>query len=122
MYIRGGGDAAVVSLLLRLVSEVEALREALASPETPEAVRRSYRLAYVRTAVLSHNSAGPSGGIEKVFETFFPRGGQAPGFGEPAAGQGEPYAAELAMMQRLGATEEEKRQLRDEMASVSKLT
>ncbi|HTQ21989.1 hypothetical protein [Mycobacterium sp.] len=37
-------------------------------------------------------------------------------------GSDERYAAELAMMERLGATEEERRQLRERMAFVSQLT
>jgi len=121
MYGEGGGDAAVVTLLCRLVCEVEALREALAGREAPEAVRHSYRQAYERTALLSHNSAGLSGGIEKVLESFLP-GGSAALFAEPVAEDDEPYAAELAMLGRLGATEEEQRRLRDGMETASKLT
>jgi hypothetical protein len=122
MYGKGGAEAAVVTLLCRLVCEVEALPEALAGPETPDAVRHSYRQAYERTALLSHNSAGSPGGIKNVLDSFFPGSGHALAFAEPGGEQDEPYAAELAMLGRLGATEDEKRRFRDELETASKLT
>jgi hypothetical protein len=98
---------AAVKLLLRMAVELEALREALASPEIPDAVRESYRKAYARIAVLSHNSAGPYGSTEKVIARFIPR--------DPSA---EPFTPELEMMARLGASAEEQQALRAKMEEV----
>jgi hypothetical protein len=98
---------AVVTLLLRMAVELEALREALASPEVPEAVRDSYREAYARIAVLSHNSAGPYGSTEKILARFIPR--------DPSA---EPFTPELEMMARLGSSVEEREALRAKMEEV----
>jgi hypothetical protein len=110
-FARGGSNAALAMLLLRLMVEVEALREALASPETPEAVRQSYRQAYARIAVLSHNAAGPFGGTEKVLRRFLPSDGEAGRF-----------APELAMLARLGASAEEQQALRDKLEEVEMYT
>ena len=110
-YSQSPFNAALVTLLFRLTTEVEALREALSSPETPESVREAYRQAYARTAVLSHNSAGPSGGTEKVLRKFFPR-----------ENSDDRFTSELAMMKRLGATPEELQALRDKMEEVEMYT
>ncbi len=105
--------APLIHVLFRLTVEVEALREALSSPGTPESVRQGYRRAYARIAVLSHNSAGV-GGTEKVLNTYFPRAH------ETAAAA--PYASERMMMRRLGATEEEIEKLCRKMDEVSMYT
>ncbi|WP_224369143.1 hypothetical protein [Hyalangium versicolor] len=110
-YRMGPSHAALVTLLLRMTTELEALREALSSPETPESVREAYRKAYERTAVLSHNSAGPTGGAEKILRTFF-----------PWEGRDDRFAPELEMMKRLGATPEEQEALRDKMEEVEMYT
>ncbi len=110
-YSQGPFNAALVTLLFRLTMEVEALREALSSPETPEAVRQAYRQAYARTAVLSHNSAGPTGGAEKILRKIFPK-----------EASDDRFASELAMMKRLGATQEEQQALRDKMEEVEMYT
>jgi hypothetical protein len=110
-YHQGTSNAALVTLLFRLTVEVEALREALSSPETPEAVRQVYRQAYARTAVLAHNAAGPTGGAEKILRKFFPR-----------EASDDHFASELAMMKRLGATPEEQQALRDKMEEVEMYT
>lgn len=98
-------------LLSHLLTEVEALREALSSPETPEAVRRNYLKAYERIAVLSHNSAGPSGGLEKIIRRFVPDKTRT-----------DRFAPELKMMERLGATEQEQQALREAMENVEMYT
>jgi ferric-dicitrate binding protein FerR (iron transport regulator) len=102
-------NAAVLTLLAQLLSEVEALREALASPQTPESVRTAYRQAYARTAVSSHNAAGIAGPIYKLIKPFFPGGDDR-------------FAPEMAMMQRLGATPKEQQALREEMETVEQYT
>lgn len=110
-YYQGTSNAALVKLLFRLTMEIEALREALSSPETPEAVREAYRQAYGRTAVLSHNAAGPTGGAEKVLREFY-----------PWEASDDRFASEMAMMKRLGATPEEQQALRDKMEEVEMYT
>ena len=110
-YMQGTHPAALVMLLFRLSMEVEALREALSSPQTPEAVREAYRQAYARIAVLSHNSAGPSGGPEKILRRFFPSTASEPRF-----------AAEQAMMNRLGMTPQAQQAVCDKMAEVEMYT
>jgi hypothetical protein len=110
-FMQGGSQASLVTLILRLIMEVEALREALSSPETPEAVRESYRQAYARIAVLAHNAAGPSGGAEKLLRRFVPPNTPA-----------DRFAPELAMMARLGASEEDREALRAEMEIVETYT
>ncbi len=104
-------SSALIHLLFRLMAEVEAMRETLSSPEVPEAVRESYRKAYARIAVLSHNAAGLSGGAEKVMRRFVPR--------EESAGR---FSPELEMLARLGASEEERRALHDKMEEVEMYT
>jgi hypothetical protein len=110
-YSLGPTHPGLVTLLFRLTMEVEALREALSSPETPESVRQAYREAYKRTAVLSHNAAGPTGGTEKVLRTFF-----------PWEAREDRFNAELEMMKRLGASPEELEALRDKMEEVEMYT
>jgi hypothetical protein len=110
-FMQGGSQASLAMLLLRLITEVEALREALSRPETPEAVRQSYREAYARIAVLSHNAAGPSGGAEKLLRRFVPPNTPT-----------DRFAPELAMLERLGASEEDKQALRAEMETVETYT
>ncbi|HYH98907.1 hypothetical protein [Hyalangium sp.] len=108
---KGHSEATLVTVLFRLMIEVEALREALSSPETPEAVRQSYRQAYERIAVLSHNSAGPYGPMDKILRRFFPEGASA-----------DRFASDLAMLQRLGATEQEQQAVREQMEIVETYT
>jgi hypothetical protein len=73
-------------------------------------VRDAYRAAYARIAVLSHNAAGPTGGEEKILRRFFPREG------------GDRFAAEVAMMQRLGATPEEQQAMKAKLEEVETYT
>lgn len=108
---KGSSEATLVMLVFRLMIEVEALREALSSSDAPEHVRQSYRLAYERTAVLSHNAAGITGGMEKVLRRFFPQGTGS-----------ERFVPEMAMMERLGATSEDLQALRDELETVETYT
>ena len=109
--MRGEPEVSLVNLLLRLMTEVEALREALSHPDTPEPVRHAYRQAYARIAELSHNAAGPSVGAEKVYRRFVPR--------ELAT---ERFTAERMMMKRLGASEEDIEALCDRLDLVEQYT
>jgi hypothetical protein len=110
-FAQGGAQAPLAMLLLRLITEVEALREALSSPETPEPVREAYRQAYERIAVLSHNAAGPAGGAEKVLRRFVPPSTPV-----------DRFAPEMAMLARLGASEKDQQALRAEMEIVETYT
>lgn len=110
-FSKSPSEAALAFLVARLMMEVEALREALSSPSTPEAVRQSYRQAYERIAVLSHNSAGPSGGEEKIIRRFVPDQTRT-----------DRFAPELTMLQRLGGTAEEQQTLREAMEEVEMYT
>lgn len=58
---------AMSSLIMELLVEVQALREAVA--EVP-AAKAAYRAAYERVCVLSHNSAGVTPGEVKVLQQF----------------------------------------------------
>jgi hypothetical protein len=107
---QGEAHASLVNLLFRLLIEVEALREALSHPGTPEPVRQAYHEAYARIAELSHNSAGTAG-VEKVLRRFYPRDGAAPRF-----------ATERMMMARLGASTEEIEALCDRLDTVEQYT
>lgn len=110
-FTKGRSEGTFLMLVFRLMMEVEALREALSSPETPEAVRQGYRQAYERIAVLSHNAAGTTGGMEKILRRFFPHGTSS-----------ERFVPELAMLERLGATEPELQALREELETVETYT
>jgi hypothetical protein len=98
---RGSSEAALVTMVFRLMIEVEALREALSTPETPESVRQSYREAYERIALESHNAAGPDPGVVKVLSRFFPHRTDS-----------ERFASEMAMLDRLGASHADKQAIR----------
>jgi hypothetical protein len=88
----------LVTLVLDLLMEVEALREALMRLEAgTHAADRSdgcestcrgliqlcgksaYGRAYLDTAYLTHNNAGPSGGLDKLLAKFYPLGSDEAG-------------------------------------------
>jgi len=106
LYSRSAGDQALVGLVLRLLTEVEALRAALSDPAVPEVVRQRYLEAYARTAVLSHNAAGPMGGAFKILRTFAPK--------EP----GDRFGTEVEMLRRLGASTERQEEVCKKMEEV----
>ncbi len=91
---QGTSHATLVELVMRLCIEVEKLRTALADPAVPEVVRASYRRANAQVNATAHCSIGPVGATVKVLSCFYPR-------------SGGPYAADLVMSKRLGATPEE---------------
>jgi len=101
----------VIQLLERLLMEVEALREALSDPSVPDTVRAAYKQAYARTAIMSHHSAGPHGGLEKLLRRYCPR-----------AETGERFWAERQMMARLGATADEQTALCEGIEEVESYT
>jgi hypothetical protein len=107
----GASHHTVVELLLRLCTEVEALRQALADPRVPAGVRASDRDAHARTVTLAHDAAGPTGGREKILRSYFNR--------EPDAHRLDP---ELTMAARLGAGPEEVEALRATLEEVELYT
>jgi hypothetical protein len=83
----------LVSMVLALLMEVEALREAfLELDSTTSGAKAGYSRAYRDTAYLTHNCAGPSGGLDKLLGLFYPQ---------------EPDWRECLMLRRLGFSEEQ---------------
>ena len=78
---------ALTTVVLDLLAEVEALRQA-------QAAKGNYRDAYHAACLLTHNSAGPSSGWEKLIECYYP--------GDKSA-DGRVWR-ESIMMRRLGFT------------------
>jgi len=76
---------ALTALVVDLLAEVEALRQA-------HATHSAYRDAYRDVSVLTHNSAGPSSGWEKLLDRYYPR---------EASPDGRAWRESL-MMRRLG--------------------
>ena len=74
-------------LVLDLLAEVEALRQS-------QGTKSDYRDAYRAACLLTHNSAGPSSGWEKLIECFYPR----------HRSSGGRVWRESVMMRRLGFT------------------
>ena len=77
--LTSSGDArneALLVVVLDLLMEVEALREALISLSSGTAAATSSTqclAAYRETAFLSHNAAGPTSGLEKIIARFYPK-------------------------------------------------
>lgn len=88
----------LISMVSDLLVEVEALREAVirlsaSAGRDPS----SYRDAYRETALLSHDSAGPSTGVDKILALFYP---------DPSEADGRPLR-EIVMLRRLGMSQAE---------------
>jgi len=81
---------ALTTLVLDLLAEVEALRQA-------QAGECHYRDAYRAACLLTHNSTGPTSGWEKLIERYYPT--------KPSA-DGRVWR-ESIMMRRLGFTPKE---------------
>jgi len=92
---------ALTTLVLDLLVEVEALRQA-------QAAQTAYRDAYRAAALLTHNSAGPSSGWQKLLERYYPL---------EASSDGRTWR-EVLMMRRLGFTPAELEAYREEAAQV----
>lgn len=102
MALSGAGDPmtrleALSRVVVDLLVEVEALRTAVAElsggpagkpgtdrydgPCHDESLvedKPAYAAAYVNSAYALHNSAGPSGGIDKIVGRFYPANGSGP--------------------------------------------
>ena len=91
-------------VVLDLMMEVEGLRRALLMRESPgrtdfgfdnlipEGISPGYGRAYWGSALLTHNNAGPSFGLEKLAAAFYPEG---------------PELRELQMLRCLGLSDRE---------------
>lgn len=83
---------ALTELVLYLLQEVEALRTLHAEVAADDDQRQRYREAYRKASLLAHNSAGPTTGTEKLIQSWL-------------APAGEPR--EVALLRRLGCSDEE---------------
>ncbi len=61
----------LLNIVSDLLVEVEALRETVLQLSVRVGSDASYRDAYRETALLSHNSAGPSSGLDKILALFY---------------------------------------------------
>jgi hypothetical protein len=98
---------ALTQLVQTLLMEVEALRAAAIedgrAPGTSSQAT-AYARAYRRTALLSHNAAGPSTGIEKLLARWISPETTCNGIAVP----------EILMLRRLGYSEDEIRRYMQE--------
>lgn len=106
-------------LVIELLREVEALREAQINESQAKGIppkNSYYGKAYKETALLTHNSAGPSGGIDKLLALW-------DGYSEqvPQSRYGS-FLREILMLERLGFTEEEIKQYIRETEFLEQLT
>ncbi len=118
-------------LVLDLMMEVEALRSSVIKlstlvsnpPETESALDESpagvsgshsiYGRAYLEAAWLTHWSAGPSSGMDKLLELFY---------GNKSPSQRAGRWREVAMLVRLGYTDEQIRQFIDSATTAEQST
>lgn len=92
----------LTDIVFALLMEVEALRSAQidASKSSNEPLGKStYAQAYRKTALLSHNGAGPTLGPDKVVLSFF--GAETTGVADEASYR------ECVMLRRLGYSDDE---------------
>jgi len=80
----------LTTAFIDLAMEVEALREAQIAGST-------YRQAYRDSALLTHDSTGPSSGIEKLLSRFYPK----------SSGPDGRNWREVLVLERLGFTPKE---------------
>ena len=72
---------ALTQMVLTLAMEVEALREAQIRESRAQGIEpknSAYGKAYYDTGLLTHDAAGPSGGVDKLLWRFYPPGGNRP--------------------------------------------
>jgi hypothetical protein len=95
----------LTTVVLDLMMEVEALRETM--------VRGSnYRAAYREIGLLTHNSVGPSTGVDKLLDLYYPS----------SATSGGRAWRESLMMQRLGFTQTEMEQYKRDAEDAEQMT
>lgn len=110
---------ALTSLVIELLREVEALR----STELEKAKIQSilpkdsiYGRQYRKTALLTHDSAGPSGGIDKLLHLWCAESSKE------TSGRFAGYLEELLMLERLGYSKEDIRKYLEEVREHSRRT
>jgi len=100
-FVRGTTDERnfmLMDMISDLLVEVEALREAVIRLSTNIGTDTApYREAYRETALLSHNCAGPSSGMDKVLARFYP----------DSSGTAKEPLREVIMLRRLGMGQSE---------------
>ena len=100
---RGGAEAnsrieILATMVFDLLTEVEALRKVVLEARQP-----AYGRAYEETVYLTHNSAGPSSGLEKLLALFYPRESED---GDDGRAEQRTWR-ECLLLRRLGLSEEE---------------
>src|ERR1051326_2828159 len=110
----------LITITFDLLMEVEALRSAqLEHTEGgPIAKDSAYRQAYRKTALLTHNSAGPSSGVAKLLACFYPTSVEEDGRVPLRARSWR----ECVMLRRLGFSEGEIREYKDQAEDAESLT
>jgi len=102
----GESHRALAMMVDRLFVEVEALRAALADPDVPESVRRSYRKAYEKTTIDAHCSVGLGNTILREF--FSPTD--------------DLYGEDVMMLERLGMSPTKVKEVQANVQKVSRYT
>lgn len=95
----------LTELVFELLREVEALRAAQINQAESQGIapkESDYGKAYVNTALLTHNSAGPSGGLDKLLALWFGWTNQ-----HIPRTHRRFLAREVLILKRLGFTEQE---------------
>ena len=109
----------LVAMVFDLLMEVEALRAAhLASNTGARGTDSGYGRAYRDTAYLTHNSCGPSSGLDKLLALFYPAETEKD---SGASGQQRTWR-ECLMLLRLGFSQEQVRAYRKEAAEAETFT
>jgi hypothetical protein len=102
----------LVTLLRDVLMEVEALREAMLQSDAGSGGKRSaYARVYRETALLTHNSAGPSSGLDKLLARFYP----------PESKEGRIWR-EALMLRRLGLCADEVEEYKRDATEAGLLT
>jgi hypothetical protein len=109
----------LVAMVLDLMMEVEALRAAHLAPDVSACdTEAGYARAYKDTAYLTHNSSGPSSGLDKLLGLFYPAEADTR---RSASGEQRTWR-ECLMLRRLGFSEEQVRVYKEEAARAETFT
>jgi hypothetical protein len=110
---------ALVAVVLDLLMEVEALRAAVVTVSGEASGKDSaYGRAYRSTAYLTHNASGPSSGLDKLLALFYPAEAET----DSGGSTGRRAWRERLMLHRLGFSEEEIREYKDEAEQAETFT
>jgi hypothetical protein len=104
-------------MVLDLFMEVEALREVVRVSKLGIGGKGSaYGRAYLATAYLAHSSVGPTDGLHKLLERFYPHIPVRNRWSEP-----RPWRERL-LLERLGFTDDEVSRFLDDAERAEQLT